>query len=171
MLGKLALCLVLIVTLSVPVIADESTDIPSRYLSAEAQREIRNSFDEVSTDLKNYQDENFRLLDNEMRNVVRTAVQRMVIGVIGAIMIGGGLMALLIYRITKRYSLKDYEDRIRQLEESQQSVQQDTWVMPQEQTFSGQYGQSTASNASVFNNWQAQPPYQGGWEWQGGKNG
>lgn len=170
--GVISLMLLLLLPM---VLADEVTDAQSRFLSAEAQRLMQTEFDELETNVKNYQDENFRALDAEMRAVMTSAVQKLAIGVVGAMLLAGaGLMYLMIHINKKNQyqGLAEPSQAAHQQQYEQHPVQemQSEWQYPQQQTFSGQYGQQMAGNASKFNEWQVQTPNPQEGQWNYGGN-
>ncbi len=152
----------------------------SRYLSAEAQRLIRTEFDEMEQSLKNYQDDNFRALDGEMKKTLTENTQTLVVGSLGAFLLGGAIITLILYRVNKKHSIEridrqsekaDYENA--QPEVSQGSFQQiqPEWDYQSDQhSWSQNYGQRQASDYSRYSTHQVQAPYSGGWEWNNGGN-
>ena len=175
------ICMLILVA-QMAVAADTPTGIPSqntqsepaRFLSAEAQRLIQNEFNQLETDLKAYQDENFIALDGQMKTTMTEIQQRLVIGGIGAILLAGSIIAFFMFHLARKYSYEKYLEG--QLERQQneayvdpslQQMQQNQWQQQPGVSIGNEQGQTFASNASAFNNWQVQSPYEGGWEWQG----
>ena len=172
---------------SVPVVA-QTTEQQSRFLSAEAQRVIKDEFTAVKADLEAYQNENFQALDNEMRAVMATSQKQVVLGTLGAMFLGGGLIALIMFYIAKKYSYEkflegqlsnknfeqgfatqDSELNNMYQDDGVQQMQQQDWGYPDANPTIGQdQGQTFASNNSEFSNWQGKAPHKDGWKWPGG---
>jgi hypothetical protein len=170
---------------------DPTQETTSRFLSAEAQRLIKDEFTGVREELKAYQDENFIALDGEMKSTISRAQQQLVMGSLGAILLGGAIIAIIMWNISKKYSYEKFlEQQLNDQtpgfaqgfhEEQQglnqmyqdsgvQELQQQDWGMQEQPnpTISQDQGQSFASNTSQFSNWQQQAPHKDGWAWNGG---
>lgn len=167
----------------------ETQEATSRFLSAEAQRLIKDEFETVKVDLKAYQDENFIALDGEMKAAMSRMQQQVVMGSLGAILLGGAIIALIMFNIAKKFSYEkflegqlgnqqfeqgfakqDAELGALYQDDGVQQMQQEDWGYPNANPTIGQeQGQSFASNNSEFSNWQNQPPHSDGWQWDGGK--
>jgi hypothetical protein len=145
----------------------ESVQQSNRFLSAEAQREIRTGLEKVQTDLKAYQDENFLALDREIKKYQYDLMQKVILGSLGAVLVGGALVAILMYRVTKKNSVQDFESKVRVMDQGQVQAQAPAWQMPVQESMGTAYGQKFVGNHSAFNNWQAQSPYHGGWQYEG----
>lgn len=163
---------------SAPV--DITQETQSRFLSAEAQRLIKDEMTNVRDELKGYQDENFIALDGEMRSVIGRAQKQLIIGALGAFLLGGGIVAIIMFNVARKYSYErviEQQEQFRMQQEEMhqdpnvQAMQQEDWGNLQQAvnpTISQEYGQSFASNTSQFSGWQSDAPYKGGWQWNGG---
>jgi hypothetical protein len=187
MLYKFVLCvLVLVVSSSLVCAVDVSSSTEAmniqmaesnRFLAAEVSKQIRAANDETVKALKEYQDENFMMLDERMSATMHEVQQRLIVGAAGAILLGGALIGFFMFHLARKYSYERYlEDELerrdvlppqgyQQPTEAMQQVQQPTWQQQQPfQSVAMDMGQSV-SNMSQFNNWQVQPARQGGWEY------
>jgi hypothetical protein len=147
----------------------------NKFLAAEVSREIRDAQENIKTDMKAYQDENFQIFDSRMTQFMSDAKMKMALGAIGAALISGALMALFLFRITRNYSYEKYlEGRLVQFKENNDArdiskglakMQQATWNdhVPNP-TMGMVYGQAEAANMTQMNQWQSQPTYAGGWQ-------
>lgn len=181
---KFVVCMLILAVIPLGVADNEpghttttvSSEEVSRFLSADAQRLIRSEIGQVQEDLQAYQDENFLLLDQQMRAVITDAQKKLVLGVLGAMLVAGGFISWFMFYIARKYSYEQFLEA--QLgtpgghayqDEGVQQMQQPEWQgYEQQQTIGMEQGQAYASNTSSFNDWQVQSPYKGGWEWQGG---
>jgi hypothetical protein len=172
----------------VPVANEVTQQAASKFLSAEAQRLIKDEFAIVKADLETYQDENFIALDGEMRATMSRVQQQVILGSLGVMLLGGSIIAIIMFNIAKKYSYEKFlEDQLANPNFQQnfeqegaelgnlyqdsgvQQMQQKDWGYPdQTATLSQDQGQSFASNNSEFSGWQQQPPHKEGWEWNGG---
>lgn len=152
-------------------------DQSNRFLSAETSRIIKDEMAQVEESLKSYQDENFVALDGEMRKVMVDVQQRVILGSLGAMLLGGAIVAIIMFNLAKKYSYeKVLEQQAEHLQQQNdlyndphmQQLQNPDWGTQQYgNTVSSDFGQSFASNASQFSGWQQNAPYKGGWEWDG----
>lgn len=181
MSNKLVVCALILFVL-VPVYAADAVDLQvaeaNRYLAAETAKQIKTATTEMETSLKAYQDENFMLLDQRMDKTMREAQQRLILGVAGAVLLGGALMGYFMFHLARRYSYERYLEEelekrdamqpqgFQQPEANMQQAQQPTW-QPQQpfQSIGMEVGQASAANMSQFNNWQVQSTRPGGWEY------
>lgn len=184
-------CIIILVLFALPVIAVESPDqVPatnqagltqqSKFLSAEAQRLIKDEITAAREELMAYQDENFIALDGQMKTTIGRAQKQLIIGSLGAFLLGGAIVAIIMFNIARKYSYEKFVEQQAAYEERKneyyqdpnvQAMQQEDWGNLQEAmnpTLSQDYGQSFASNASQFSGWQKEAPYHGGWQWNGG---
>ncbi|MBR9700911.1 hypothetical protein GOV11_03540 [Candidatus Woesearchaeota archaeon] len=179
MLQWLGAFIIMLLLVSTAIAAEEDivNEAQSRFISAEAQRLIKSEFAELDKSLKAYQDENFIALDGEMRRVITDSVQKMVIGTLGAVLLAGAAIAILMFKLSRKYSYEKFLEK--ELQQQTEMYQDQGLQQMQQQEFAQQQqpfntigmdqGQSFASDSSAFSNWQVQPPHQGGWQWQGGQ--
>lgn len=157
---------------------NEVQEAPSRFLSAEAQRLIKNEFKDIDQNLRNYQDENFLAMDMEIKNHITETQQKIVIGTLGAVFLAGSIVAMFMFHLARKYSYEKYlEGELKREKETYahvdpnlQEFQQQEWPQPSQDTISTDQGQVFASNSSVFSQHQVSPARPGGWEWQGDNN-
>ena len=181
----------------------------NRFLSAEVSRQIKASQDDMLKQLQANQDDNFKVLDQRTNQMMLDTRNRVIIGGLGAILVANGIIGLAYLYVTRRYSYERFLEKelgeakmkaeqsaekygseqkvVEQQVQSQmtpgmQVLQQGAW-WPQEppQTFSSQFGQVAASQATDMNQWQFQAPYEGAWKrpeqptsrvhWQGQQSG
>jgi hypothetical protein len=154
-------------------------DQANRFLQAETTKEIRAMGDRVEKNLKEYQDQNFRILDGRVQAAVQSYSQKVVISVAGVSLLVSGLVSWFLFTLARKYAYADYvkaqiDQQAQKAQDAgylaqtpqMQQMSQPEWH-PEEkmQTIGMAQGQSFASNTSVLSNWQVQSPYHGGYEW------
>ena len=156
--------------------APEVVEQQNRLLIAEVSRQIRDMKVEISTELKTYQDENFRALDGRVDGFIIDARTKLMLGGLGVMLIANAIIALLIQRNMRRYSYETYlegqmdptqmlDQDVEAYGEGFDEMQKTDWYPQEPQERLGQvYGQEQASQMTAMNEWQTQPAYQGAWE-------
>jgi hypothetical protein len=155
---------------------DSRVDQANRFLAAETKRE----FDKMQTELLNKlienDDANFRALDGRVDQFILDARQKIIIGGFGAVLVANAIVAIILLRVTKRYSYEYYLQQIAQKQsveidrlrlEKEQSVaelQQRQWQQQPTQSIGAQLGQEQVASQSMMNQWQMQPAHQGAWQ-------
>lgn len=165
--------------LALPVAAQTATgqqdqvSQANRFLSAEVQRQIRDMRDEVTEDLRGYQDENFRALDSRMVSLMADLRWQVILAAAGAMFVAGAIVTLIIMRTMRTYSYKSAIEKdvdgaspagAQADGQSFEQMQQRQWNMqPHPKGMGVEYGQQFASQNTDMNKWQAQPAYDGAW--------
>ena len=148
----------------------------NQFLAAEVSRQMKLSQDAIIKSVKDYNDENFQVLDTRMNTLMNDIRMKTVLGAIGACLVAMGLSAFLLIRTMKNYSYEKYLEKTLDKYKSEidasgreskgvQEMQQSQWNVQQPaQTLGNEYGQVFASQQTQMNAWQAQPTYQGAWK-------
>lgn len=163
--------------------SSQSLDSQNRYLSAEVSRQIKTAKEDIIQAVNDNNDDNFRLFDQRMNNLMQDTRIKVILGGIGAILIANAIAALILIRSWKKYSYEAYlENLLKKKEKEQpqqtqevpqdayqqaqlQQMQQTEWYPQQPQESLGmRYGQAQASDMSYVNQWQTQPAYAGAWQ-------
>jgi len=169
-----------LVLLVVPVVvSQDEISQANRFLAAETTRQITVAKQELLRDVQSYQDENFRLLDSRMQQLMIDLKWKVMLSSLGAVLVAMGLVAFFLIRTMQHYSFEKYQERLLQRSgvgvdsgvgggrdfSGVNALQQSAWS-PQESnpTLSSQFGQAAASNMTQMNSWQMQPAYDGSWQ-------
>jgi len=151
----------------------------NRFLAAEVSRQMMLSKDDILKNLKEYQDENYRILDGRLIEAISDMKMKMTLGVVGAILFVNAFVVWILARKMRNYSFEKYQEdligkqqqQIDEMSHYQQQyggvsqMQQPTWAPQQSpQTFGMAVGQAKASEMTQMNAWQAQPAYDGAWK-------
>jgi len=176
MLARVVACCIILVAvlplsyaISEPVNAQNSVETQNRYLNAELQRSMTAMEARLQENLIENNDINFRALDDRMVILMEDTRMKVIVGGLGAILVAQALVAIVMMRYFKRYSLEGYRDRtsastVDKEENPIQEFQQPAWQPQQpKQTIGMQFGQNAAGNMSDMNSWQTQPAYAGQW--------
>lgn len=157
-----------------------SIDQANRFLSAEATRQIRSAKDEMLTEMKEYQDQNFGILDARMHELMQDIRMKVMLATLGVILLAQGLAAYIMMRSFKNNSYEAFlektladtgknvtaetEPTARELQGVVQQQEKEWRPQQPAQTYGAQMGQAAASNQSMANEWQTEPAYAGAWE-------
>jgi hypothetical protein len=156
---------------------DKAVADANRFLAAETTKQMKAGFEDVKTQINSNNDENMRILDTRMGNLIMDVKQKIIIGTLGAILVAQAIIGLALMYVWRRYSYEYYQSQLikGQKEEieamkserdqrSMAEMQQPQWY-PQEvqKTYSTEHGQAAAANMSAMNAWQMQAPHQGYW--------
>lgn len=167
MLKHVVVMVLILVALVATVSAAENAQTQqARYISAELQREMDQMEEELKTELKNNNDENFRVFEGRMVEFMSDAQMKILLGGIGGILVANALVAIVMFRYFKSQSYEAFKDRFQheQNQQYEQEMQQREWHPQQPQQSVGmQYGQEQAAQMSQMNQWQTQPAYAGSW--------
>lgn len=161
--------------------ATTTQEATSRFLSAEAQRVIKDEMAIVQGNMETYQDENFQIFDVRMQNLVNDMLMKFVLTSLGAFLIGGASVALLMQAGLKKFAVQRYaeiameqvEQPVNPMEEQLgdfvapelQVMQQPDWhPQPQDSSLGTELGQEEVSNLTQMNAWQAQPSHESGFK-------
>lgn len=164
----------LILALIPGVHAAEDVTSANKFLSAETARQIQASQDEMLQELKNYQDENFGVLDQRMGQQMQDMRLQVLLVVLGAGFVSIGIASFIVIRATQRYSYEKFQEDLQKKAEKEQELYANAPVLPEQQqpewypqqpmnTVGQRFGQTQASQMSDMNAWQYQPPYAGAW--------
>ena len=160
----LVLCLPFIYAAEGPTI-----DSTNRFIQAELKREMASMEASLEENLINNNDANFRALDDRMNELMDDTRMKVIVGGLGALLVAQAIIAMVMLRYFKRYSLEGYRERtssseVKTEENPIQQFQQPAWQPQQpKQTIGMQFGQNAAGNMSDMNSWQTQPAYAGQW--------
>jgi len=157
----------------------------NKFLAAETSRQIDEMQKEITTDLQEYQDANFLILDQRMTQVMEDTKWKVLLATLGAVLAGSALVAFFLIRSIQNYSFEKYQEKMLkqrpaddpglivneqydgydpQQYEGVQQMQNNEWHPQQSQpTLSTQFGQQAASHMTQMNQWQMQPAYDGAW--------
>jgi len=150
-------------------------DAANKYLSAEVAKQIQTSSASMLKQMQDYQDENFRIFDGRMQQLMDDGFTKAILGGFGAMLLASGIVAYILTKYFKTYSYEKYQEKIigQQQEQLQargqelqamREMQQPEWeVQRPQETVGMRYGQSWASDMTAMNQWQAQPAYDGAW--------
>jgi hypothetical protein len=156
-------------------------DQANRYLSAENSKALEKMKEDILTDMKAYNDENFRIFDTRMQNLMLDVKLRLIVGSLGVILLANGVVALVMIWVTRNYSYEAYlmkvakqkQVRVDSPENAQQlqkdmkqinGMKQEAWEQQvPHQTLAMKLGEVEVANTSDMNRWQHQPAYQGAW--------
>jgi hypothetical protein len=145
----------------------------NKFLSAEVKREIDSAKDEMLTELKNYQDENFVVLDTRMISLMDDVRIKVTLGAIGAALVAQALTAIVLVRAMRNYSYETYLEKLLKNTVAQNpqlpgdefvQMQQKEWHPQQPiNTIGMELGPERSAQATMMNQWQSQPAYAGSW--------
>lgn len=156
-------------------------DQANRYLSAENTKAIEKMKVDILAEMTKYNDENFRIFDTRMQNLMVDVKMRLIVGSLGVILLANGVVALVMIWVTRNYSYEAYLTKIakqnqvrvdspenaKKLERDMQQIngmKQEAWQEQQPTpTMAMKYGEAEVANMSDMNRWQQQPAYQGAW--------
>lgn len=158
-------------------IVDAQTEQANKFLSAELSRQIKTEMETVKQQINDNNDENMRMLDSRMANIIIDVKQKIILGTLGAILVAQAIIGLAMMYVWRRYSFEYYQSKIIQGQKEEleamkserdvqgiATLQQADWQMQQvQETAATRFGQAAAANVSMMNQWQTQPAYQGAW--------
>lgn len=149
----------------------QNLDQANRFLSAEVTRQLNTMKTEISTELKTHQDDNFRIFDQRMHELMEQTKWKVILGALGAFFLGAAVSTYALQKTMRNYSYEKYLEKMVEKgtmaspDFSMNDTQQAQW-QPQQptNTLGMQYGQQAASEMTQMNQWQAQPAYDGAWQ-------
>ena len=151
--------------------SSQNLDQANRFLSAEVTRQLNTMKTEISTELKIHQDDNFRIFDQRMHELMDEVRWKIILGALGAFFLGAAVSTYVLQKNMRNYSYEKYLEKQLQQgtfaspDRSMDATQQAQW-QPQQptNTIGMQFGQQAASEMTQMNQWQAQPAYDGAWQ-------
>lgn len=156
-------------------------DQANRYLSAENSKALEKMKSDMLTELKAYNDDNFRVLDTRMQNLMLDTKLRLIVGSLGVILLANGIVAIVMVWVTRNYSYEAYLMKIakqkqvpidapenaKNLERDYKHInemREEAWhTQEPTQTLAMKYGETETGNMSDMNRWQHQPARDGSW--------
>lgn len=156
--------------------APDQVSQANKFLAAETSRQIKAGQDTMLQELKNYQDENFLALDEQMRTVMSQMRLQVILAAIGSFLTAAAIVTIIIIRAMQRYSYEKFQEGLlaksavenAELTQGQwqglEQMQQHEWHPQQSNPTVGmQYGQQFAAQQTQMNQWQMTAPYEGAW--------
>lgn len=159
-------------TTPTPTTTSSSTnDQANRFLSAELARQVKASKEEMLAEMQEYQDENFRIFDSRMTEMMDETKWKVTLGAIGAALLAMGLGTFLIIKTLRDTSyerfleekLAEYNEQMSEGYAMGDAQQKDWYPQVPKQTLGMAVGQEQAFDMTQMNQWQAQPAYDGSW--------
>lgn len=151
-------------------------DAANRFLSAEVGRSMTQAKEEIITEVKAYNDENFQIFDARIIGYMQEIRIKMVLLSIGTMLIAGGIITLVLFRTIKNNSYEQYLEKTMQKYDQQlaterekskgmEQMMQKEWQQERNaQTVTDQVGVAAAATMSQMNAWQAHPAHDTAWQ-------